>query len=98
MNPFFILMLLFGILIILFGFSYYRGKTSLLPAQYHGSLKKSYLKYLGKVTMSVGTVPIISALISCIPIFSDSLIPVIVLIVGVIIILIIASKRFPKNL
>lgn len=98
MNPFFILMFIFGILIILFGFSYYKGKTILLPAQYHGSLKKSYLKYLGKVTMSVGTVPIISALISYLPIFSDSLIPVIVLIVGIIIVLIIASKRFPKDL
>ena len=98
MNPYFILMFIFGVLIILFGFSYYLGKTSLLPLRYHGSLKKSYLKYLGKVTMSVGIVPIISGIVSCIPIFSDSFIPAIILILGVILVLIVACRFFPKDI
>lgn len=94
MNPYGILMLIFGGMIILFGFSYYRGNKDLLPIRYHGPKTKSYLKYLGKVTMTVSLAPILSGLISFIPGIGESIIPVIVLIVGFIIIIIISIKIY----
>ena len=97
MSPYGIIMCIFGVMIILFGFSYYRGNKELLPVRYHGPRTKSYLKYLGKVTMVVGISPIISGLISCIPSLEDTIIPVIILILGIIITLIISIRIFHEE-
>lgn len=65
MNPFSILMFIFGIAIILGGISIYRGNTYLLWRTYHKKPPvKSDLRYIGRVTMLVSLAPIVSGIVA----------------------------------
>ena len=94
MSGYSILMFIFGILIIIFGIYVYTGHDDLLGRGYYKKESKQYLKYLGKTIMLIGLSPIISAIISLI--VGDSIIPIIVLIVLIVLGFIISIKMFKE--
>ena len=96
MKNFAILMLIFGVLIILFGLYIYTGHDALLARGYYKKKSKKYLRYLGKSVIVTSLAPIISG-ISAFIVKDDSLIPVIILIVSFIIIFFIISKHFKES-
>ena len=93
MNGYFILMIIFGILIILSGIYVYTGHDGILWRGYYRKASREYLRYIGKTIMLVGTSPIISGIVSII-VEENSLIPVIILIGLVIIDFAISIKFF----
>lgn len=65
MNTYYcILMIIFGVLIFLYGLQIYASKNPVLPAKYHGKRTKSYLKFYGKAVITVSPAPILSGLVS----------------------------------
>ena len=63
-NGYFILMMIFGVSIFLYGLDICVSKNPVLPIRYHGKRTRSYLKYLGKTTMTISIAPILSGLVS----------------------------------
>ena len=95
MNPFSILMFIFGILIILVGFLVYRGHDEFLARGYYKKESKSYLKFVGKTTMLVGLSPILSGIVA---LFIDNvLLIVLTLIISFVLSFIISVKLFRKS-
>ena len=95
MNPFSILMIIFGILIILVGYLVYKGHDEYLSRGYYKKESKLYLRFVGKTTMVVGLSPILSGIVA---ILVDSiLISSLVLVISMIIFFIIAVKIFNKD-
>lgn len=67
MNPFSILMFIFGVAIILGGFSVYRGNTYLVWRTYHTKPPvKKELRYIGRVTMFTSLCPFITGIVALI--------------------------------
>ena len=82
MTNFAIIMLVFGFTIVLAGFSIYRGHDGLLWRGYYKKRSKAYLKYLGRATMLIGLVTMISGSTGFF--FEEgSIIPVILLLAGI---------------
>lgn len=98
MNPFSILMFIFGFAIILAGFSIYRGNTYLLGRTYFKKPPvKSELKYIGRVTMFVSIAPFVTAIVALFGDENTSIIPAgVTLIIVFILSLVIGIKIF-KN-
>lgn len=89
-----ILMIVFSIGIFLCGMYLAKGHKSelLLWRSNVKHMTIDEVKYAGKVTMAVAIAPVISGIISFF--YEDSIVPVIVLIVSIILFLIIAIKIF----
>ena len=65
MNPVFILMMIFGICIFLYGVDIYVSKKPFIPRYYKKTITKSYRHYVGKTVMFVSLSPILGGLVSC---------------------------------
>ena len=94
MNPYAIIMLIFGLLIFLAGISIYKGNDALLARGYYKKGTKAYLKFVGKTTIVVSLAPILSGLISLI--IDSFIIAIIVLIIATIIGFYLSIKIFNK--
>ena len=85
----FILMLIFSVLIFLFGLHISTSKNPYLPATYHGRKDKEYLRHLGKCVQLTALCPLFTALAA----FTDNMIVVgIVFVVSLVLCLVIAAK------
>lgn len=65
MNPYFYLMLIFGVIIFLYGVCVMIDKHPLIPKYYKKTISKSYRFYIGKTLMLVSLSPILSGIVSC---------------------------------
>ena len=66
MNPYAIIMFIFGIFIFLAGLSIYKGNDTLLARGYYKKGTKSYLRFVGRTTMMISFSPILSGISSII--------------------------------
>ena len=92
-----ILMLIFGICIILAGLYIRAGNNSeiLLWRTHLKNPSKKELAYIGKITMIIGLAPIISS-VSGVLVAEESILPIIILILSMIILLILSVKYIKK--
>lgn len=63
MGGFQILLIIYGLLIFLYGYYIYKSKHPYIP-RLRGKATKKYYKYVGKTTMLISISPIMTALIS----------------------------------
>ena len=98
MNPFFILMMIFGICIFLYGLDIYVSKNPIIPRYYKKTISKSYRHYVGSFVMLVSLSPILSGIVSC---FGDSnlivFLSMFTLIASFIILLVVGMKIFKEK-
>ena len=93
MTYYVIIMIVFGLLVILSGFHIYKGHDTLLWRGYYKKRSKGYLKYVGKLTMLIGLVMIITN-ISGLFFEEMSFIPILLMIIGIVLSFIIYIKKY----
>ncbi|MBR3210474.1 MAG: hypothetical protein IKF71_00860 [Bacilli bacterium] len=98
MNPYSILMLIFGACIFLYGACVMVDKHPLIPKYYKKTITKSYRFYIGKTLMLVSCSPILSALIACLGTSTFiTILSIITLIASFILLMYIATHKFKGN-
>ena len=97
MTNYSILMFIFSVLIILAGIHIYRGHDDLLGRGYYKKESKAYLKRLGKITIIIGLSPLLSGISAIIINNDNSIIPIIVLILSIILGFILSIKYINKE-
>ena len=90
MNPYAIIMFIFGIVIFLVGISIYKGNDTLLIRGYYKKGTKAYLRFVGRTTMTVSLSPVLSAISSII--IDNTIIAMLVLIISAVICFYISIK------